>query len=251
MKDSIFQNKIIKNILILLFWLTIWFLIARIVNQDLILPDPFLVFNTLIKLMATSSFWFNCLTSIYRILIGYLLGVTVSLLLVLLSCISNTFRQLISPIIKIIRSTPVASFIILALLWMSKSSVVSLIVMLMVVPIVYENVLNEYDNVDNKLLEMSKAYAFSFFKTLRNIYYPSILPGFLSALITSMGLGWKSGIAAEVLSLPKISIGSNLYYSKIYLETSELFAWTIVVVVLSSLIEIMIKRLLRGYLNDN
>lgn len=251
MKNSILQNKIVRNIFVLIFWLLIWFLIARIVNQSLILPGPFEVLNVLLSLIKSIDFWIDCLISIYRILLGYLLGIVISLLLVLISCISDTFKTLIAPLIKIIRSTPVASFIILALLWMGKNAVVSLIVMLMVIPIVYENVLNEYYSVDYKLLEMAKAYNFGFIKTLKNIYYPSIKAAFLSALISAMGLGWKSGIAAEVLSLPKRSIGSKLYYSKIYLETSELFAWTIVVIILSSTIEILIKRFLRGYINEN
>ena len=251
MKSSIFQNKIIRNAFVLLFWLIIWFLLSKTINQDLIFPGPFQVLNTLLKLIVEKQFWIHCFTSLFRILIGYIFGVIASLLLVLLSCVSETFKSLLSPIIKVIRSSPVASFIILALLWMSKSRVVSFIVMSMVIPIVYESVLNEYYSVDNKLIEMSDAYGFSLYKKIIYIYLPSIKSSFLASCLNAMGLSWKSGIATEVLALPKSSIGSQLYYSKIYLETSELFAWTIVVILLSSLIELLIKKLLRGHIDEN
>ena len=88
-------------------------------------------------------------------------------------------------------------------------------------------------------------------KKIIYVYFPSIKPSFLASCLNAMGLSWKSGIATEVLALPKRSMGSQLYYSKIYLETSELFAWTIVVILLSSLIELLIKKLLRGHIDEN
>ena len=244
--NSIYQNKIVKNILVLLFWILLWYILALLVDQELILPGPVVVSKALMKLIATKDFWLNCLTSIYRIVLGYVMGIIVALILVFISCYADFIKSLISPLIKIIRSSPVASFIILALLWMGKSRVVSLIAMMMVIPIVYENVMNAYYNTDNLLLEMAKAYRFDLYKTIRYIYLPSIKPALLAACLSAMGLAWKSGVASEVLSLPKNAIGSQLYYSKIYLETSNLFAWTIVVIVLSSIIEKLIEMIIKG-----
>jgi NitT/TauT family transport system permease protein len=118
---------------------------------------------------------------------------------------------------------------------------------LMVIPVVWGNIVEQYKAVDVKLIEMSRAYRFTKMKKFWYIYVPSILPAFKAACLTSMGLSWKSGIAAEVLTQPSLAIGSNLYYSKVYLETPELFAWTIVVIILSFLIEKVIKKVINSF----
>jgi NitT/TauT family transport system permease protein len=92
---------------------------------------------------------------------------------------------------------------------------------------------------------MAFIYRFGAVKTIKLVYIPSVLSPYAASLATAVGLAWKSGIAAEVLCLPRLAIGTNLYYSKIYLETPSLFAWTIVVIVLSFMLEGLFSRLLR------
>ena len=53
-----------------------------------------------------------------------------------------------------------------------------------------------------------------------------------------------SGIAAEVIGIPDASIGEQLYYAKLYLDTGGLFAWTFVIIVASSLFESLFLWLL-------
>ena len=98
-------------------------------------------------------------------------------------------------------------------------------------------------STDGQLLELARAYRFSRGRTVRLIYLPSLRPYFLSALTTSMGLAWKSGVAAEVLCWPRPGIGTQIYNSKLYLEIPELFAWTAVVVALSLLLERLLRWL--------
>ena len=124
--------------------------------------------------------------------------------------------------------------------------------MLMVVPVVWENIVAQYQTTDSSLLEMARAYELSAWKKFRYIYVPSAFPGFLAGCMSAMGLAWKSGIAAEVLSQPTSAIGTDLYYAKIYLETPDLFAWTSVVIILSMCIEKIIRKLLfRGKTNES
>ena len=237
-------NRRLRKILALAFWLLVWQLCAMKVGKELILPSPFAVVRALAVLAGQTDFWLNTVTTIVRIISGYLLGVISAVILAVLTCRFEIADTLISPIIRVVRATPVASFIILALLWMGKSNVPVLMSMLMVIPVVWENITAQYKATDKNLIEMAKAYKLSDWKKLRYIYVPSAFPGFLSGCLTAMGLAWKSGIAAEVLSQPKAAIGSNLYYSKLYLETPELFAWTAVVVILSMVIEKLIRFLL-------
>ena len=241
---SIRANKHLIRLLSLAFWLLIWQLCALKVGKELILPGPLAVVRAFAALAVQPKFWLNTLTTIIRVITGYCLGVLTAVILAVVTCGSFLADSLISPVIRTIRATPVASFIILALLWMGKSNVPVLMAMLMVVPVVWENITAQYRATDRDLLEMAAAYRLSKWKRFRYIYVPSAFPGFLSGCLSAMGLAWKSGIAAEVLAQPALAIGSNLYYSKLYLETPDLFAWTAVVVSLSMLIEKLIRKLL-------
>jgi NitT/TauT family transport system permease protein len=146
---------------------------------------------------------------------------------------------------RLVRSTPVASFIILALLWVAKAAIPALISAMLAAPVVWSGVVSALGGTDRELLEMAKAYRFSRWKTLRAVYIPSAMPAFSSSCLTAVGLAWKSGVAAEVLCQLRPSVGAELYYAKIYLETPRLFAWTAVVVILSYLLEKLIAAVLR------
>ena len=248
---SIRIKKLLRGAIALVFWIVLWYLAANMVGKELILPSPFAVWHSFVNLVTTADFWKSTFLTLLRIISGYILGVLLAIILAVATCSSKLLDTLLSPVIKMVRATPVASFIILALLWMGKNMVPGLIVTLMVVPIVWENIIVQYEHVDVQLLEMAEAYRFSIWKKFRYIYVPSVLPGFMAGCVTAMGLAWKSGIAAEVLAQPSIAIGTNLYYSKIYLETADLFAWTMVVILLSLGIEKLIRKIIGGQMNEN
>jgi len=150
---------------------------------------------------------------------------------------SNTVRTLVSPLLSAVKATPVASFIIAALFWLSRGEVPTFISFLIVLPVICDSVYTGIKNADNDLLELAAVYKFSFFKRLRYIRIPSAIPYFLSALNTSIGMAWKAGVAAEVLCTPQNSIGKELYSTKVYMETADMFAWTLVVILLSIIFE--------------
>ncbi len=236
-------------VLAALVWLILWEIAARRVGKDLILPGPVRVAGTLAGLVTMPGFWLSIGVTLGRILAGYAAGTLLACLLAVLTSFSAPARIFLAPAIRIVRAVPVASFIILALLWVGKAQVPVLISMMMVVPVVWENLSEAIASTDRKLLEMGRAYRFGRLKILRYIYLPSVLPSLEAGCLTAMGLAWKSGIAAEVLSQPKNAIGTNVYNSKVYLETPELFAWTLTVIILSLLIERAIRRAVRAFQN--
>ena len=161
------------------------------------------------------------------------------------------FSEFLSPAVSIIKATPVASFIILAVIWLKTGNIPSFATALTVFPFVYSNIKTGFDETDKNLIEMSDAFGVSFGKKLLKLYIPSVKPYFISASTTAMGLAWKAGIAAEVICNPTISIGNGIYESKVYFEPPAMFAWTAVVVILSIILEkIMILLLKRGKKND-
>ena len=225
-------------------WLCIWQIVYLLVGKDVLFASPVTVAKRLAALCCTGDFWLHTFSSLLGITEGYLLGVLAGIVLAVLTACSKWLYTLFQPLLGVIKSTPVASFIILALVWMQKSTVPVFISFLMVVPIIWANLTTGIRETDPLLLEMAKAYSFTRRQTLTKIYLPSVLPSLRSALTMAIGFAWKAGIAAEVISTPRNSIGAQLYNAKVYLETADLFAWTVVVVLLSMLFEKLIVRFL-------
>ena len=175
--------------------------------------------------------------SLLRVLWGILISWILGTLLAYLLHVSRVLNALVSPLITAIKATPVASFIILALLWFDRGVLPVFITALIVIPIVWANVTQGINSVDKNLTEVASMYRFSVRKKIFRLYVPSVAPYFMAACKSSLGMAWKAGIAAEVLATPEHSIGVELYYSKTYMEHTTLFAWTLVVVLLSVIIE--------------
>lgn len=226
-----------KNLIVFAFWLLVWELLAAKVGKTLLLPAPVEVLPRLMELLKQSEFWLITALSLCRVFAGVIAAALLGALLAVLTCSVKVLDALISPVLGVIRATPVASFIVLAILWLGRNLVPSLIAALMVLPVVWTNVSAGIKNTDTQLLEMARCYRFTPFRTVRRVYVPSVMPHFLSAVRTSLGLGWKAGITAEVLTVPANSIGKMLSDSKLYMETVDLFAWTLVIIVCSLVIE--------------
>ena len=241
------MKRILKILFPLAFWLAVWQLAATAVGKELLLPGPLLVLGRLARLAGTEAFWLSAGLSLARIFAGLLAGVALGTLLAGLTSWSPVLDCLLSPAVKVIRATPVASFIILVLLWVETGKVPGAIACLMVLPVIWGNVVKGVAQTDRQLLELAGAYRFGRWKTLALVYAPSALPYFASGCRTALGLAWKAGVAAEVLCLPKRAIGTQVYFSKIYLETPDLFAWTLVVIGLSFLLEWAVGSLLKRW----
>ena len=233
------------RVMAIFFWLTAWTAAAKLIDRELFLPGPLLVLSALSRLIASDSYLPAIGNSMANILCGYLLALLSGTLLAVISYRAEVLRAFVSLPLRIVRTIPVASFIILALLWFSSKRLALVISFLMVVPIIYENVLEGLDNTDKELLEMSYIVKMPVTKKIKLIYFPQIFPYLCAALSTGAGLAWKSGVAAEVIGISRNTIGNRLYQSKIYLDTPELFAWTLTIIFISLMSESVIKALLR------
>lgn len=238
-------KKILSVLGVAAFWLLAWQLVYWRVGNGLLVVSPAQVATQLMDLAVQRSFWQAIGISLLRIGSAFLLGMACGTLLAVATSRSALLRALLTPVMGVVRATPVASFIILALLWMGKDGVPSFMAFLMVLPVVWGNVAQGISRIDPKLLQMARAFGFGTKKTLLRVAIPSVMPYFMAASTAAMGMAWKAGIAAEVLAMPRISIGIALYNSKVYLETADLFAWTTVVILLSLLIEKAFVALIR------
>lgn len=229
---------------VFLFWIALWQIAAMVVDLELILPSPLTCLKTLIALLPTKKLWLAVGGTLGRIFIGYAIGCVFGILLGATAYFVPVAGEFIKPLMTVVKSTPVSSFILLAILWMSPNSVPMLIAALMVTPIVFGNVLTGLGEHSQKLREVAFVYGLSRAECMRKLFIPAVIPYVSAACLTALGLAWKAGVAAEVLVVTKDSIGQLLYYSKIYFETAELFAWTTVVILLSFLLEKAVRLIL-------
>lgn len=240
------------------FWLAVWQLAVMWLDKrsglpggNILVASPLETVRTLCALVQTAAFWKTVGCSFVRLATGFFLAVTAGILCAAAASVSRLLRTLLTPLLRLVKAVPVASFIILALFWLSSSKNLSVLIsFLMVLPVIYTNVLQGIESTDKELLEMAEVFRIPYGKRIRYIFIPAVLPYFVSACSVGLGFCFKSGIAAEIIGLPDNSIGERLYEAKLYLLTDELFAWTAVIVLVSVIFErvvmFFVKALAKG-----
>lgn len=243
------MNKTVKKVLYtvasvaLVF--AIWTLLAELQDNNYLLPDPKSTFIALKAIILSKDFLITVTYTLLRVLVGLSLGVVLGTLLAILSHSSEVIRHLLSPIISIIKATPVASFIVILWIKLTGTELAIFIALLMVLPIVWQNVLDGYDSIDKGLSEVCLVYSFSFRKKMKLLILPALLKYFIPGLITATGLAWKAEIAAEIIAYTSNSIGQKINDAKYYLDSPTVFAWTIIVIVLSIVLELIARILMK------
>lgn len=235
-----------RRLLAVGFWILVWQLGALYVDNHIILVGPWDTVLALGRLIPDGNFWRSVLSSFGKISLGFLSAFGAGVVLGSFGYKLAFVRDLLEPVMVLLKSVPVASFVILALIWAGSGNLSVLIAFIVVLPMIYVNTLAGLKSTDGKLLEMAKVFRMSAGKKVRYIYVPALLPYLKSGCRIALGMSWKSGVAAEVIGVPDHSIGEKLYMSKIYLNTGDLMAWTFVIIVISALFEKAVLRLLSG-----
>lgn len=248
MKNSITKElrRITKKTIILMFWVLVWELCSLFINKPLLLPSPVEVAKVLIVLIGKIYFWKSVFNSVTRVILGLFLSIGVGIFIGIAAGLNRFIEELLEPLMVVIKATPVMSIIILALVWFKSSSVVIFTTILICFPIIYTNVLQGIKAVDKHLIQMANIYKVKNKYIIKDIYLPCIKHYIVSGVLMCLGLGWKVSVASEILSTPRYSIGLNLLNAKSTLETAELFAWTIVVVLLSFIFELIFKYYIKN-----
>ena len=228
----------------LLFWLAVWQISALVIGQKILLVTPLEALRCFLAMLPQPAFWARVIFSALRILAGFGSAVLGGFLLAVLARSHRMLAALIELPLQAIKATPVASFIILALLWVSSRQLSVLISFFMALPILYSAVQTGLDAADPALLEMAQVFRMGLCARIRAIWLPGLLPAFRRGCSVALGICWKSGIAAEVIGLPGGSMGEALYRAKITLSTAEVFAWSIAIVLLSAVLERLFMALL-------
>ena len=241
-------KKSLSTVVTAIIWVLIWQVlstVAKTAGLSLLLPSPIETLKAFGELLTKSDFYISCGKTLLRVLVGWITGMLVGTLLGVLTHICRPLKTFLSPVLHIIKATPVASFIIAALVLMTSKYVPSFTGFLMSLPIVWGNITEGLSSPDKKLLEAAFFFRMTTANKIKYIYIPALKPYFSAAAVTSMGLSWKACVAAEVICTPSDSIGKGIYNAKVYLETPSLFAWTLAVIMLSIILESIIKRVIK------
>lgn len=222
-----------ENLCIILFWILLWELASRAISNVIFLPGPYAVLKALFEMMKTKAFYRALGLSFRRIAAGFLAGFFLSLLLSFTGFFFPFFHRLIAPVLTLVKTVPVASVIILLLIWSGSGYLSFWIACFVTLPVLYQNIRVGLEQTDPELAEIAKVFRLSFPGQIRHLYFPTVLPYLSSGCRTAVGMSFKAGAAAEVIAVASGTIGEGIYLSKIYLCTDELFAWTIALVLLS------------------
>jgi len=231
-------------------WLAAWQIISMLVHNNILFVGPLETLKALAELLPTSAFWTSLGASCVRIIGGFALGSAAGILLAFAAYMRKFLADVLAPFVTALKAVPVASFVILLLIWSGSENLSLLISFLVVFPILYLNTLEGLRSTDEKLLEMASVYRVPLMSRIRYIFLPGLKAFWLSSFQLALGMSWKSGVAAEVIGQPLTSIGNRMYQSKIFLDTAGVLAWTVVIVFISWLFEkafllLMKKAILR------
>lgn len=224
--------------------IAVWQIAAMAVDMEMLLASPFDVLKRLSVLVTEKSFLSTILFSTGRILAGFAISLLSGIVLAVAAGRFRAVEYLLWPYIVTFKSVPVASFIILCLIWFSYSQLTVFIAFLISFPVIYSNVLQGIKNADPQLLEMAGSFNLPWHRRFLYVYIPAIRPFLVSSCSVAVGMAWKAGVAAEVIGVVGGSIGERLYNAKIYFSNADLLAWTVVIIVLSIAVEKAVAVLL-------
>lgn len=239
------KNNIIK-LLSVIFAFAIWQIVSMKVGQSMLLASPVDVIKRLFELIREPEFLGTVAYSFGRISLGFIIAFVLGTIFGILAGKVSVIEAILWPYVTVIKTVPVASFIILCLIWFDMEYLSIIIAALISFPVIYTNVLTGMKSTDKKMKDMARIYDISSSKQFIYIYMPSVKPYILSAANVAIGMAWKSGVTAEVIGMTDGSIGDMLYQAKVYFQNAELLCWTLVIVLVSVIFEKLFVAFLKA-----
>lgn len=230
-----------EHIFTIIVLIIFWSVSSVSVGNDVLIPTPVNVVNSFIEILLDHTSYVAIASTLFRVLKGFVLSLILSLIISILADRYNSIKMLFEPIQILAKSIPNISYIIITLIWLGSEGSVWIICSLVLFPVLYNNFLFALDSEDKELKDIEKIYPETFFVTTKLRTLPLLYDTFLTTSKTALGLGLKVGVMAEILGQVKSGIGKKMYYARLYLDTSSLFAWTIIIIIISVLIDSIIN----------
>lgn len=241
-KQGIFRpiwNKLVFAFIILISWQ----IGAYFYHNPIILPAPLDVIISLEKIILNGTLFSETITTFSRGVTGVFFAFLIGIIIGILMGVNKTFHYSINPLIVMLQSTPVISWLLLALIWFDNRIVPLFIIIISTGPVIIINVSEGIKRTDPKLLEMAKLYQVKKGRIIRDIYIPSIAGYIVSSLKIVFSLAYRTAVMAEVLAHPGNGIGEKMSWARINVETADIISWTFVIIGLAVLTNKLFSRL--------
>lgn len=215
-------------------------------RKTLFFPSPAEVLQALVQILSSEAFFTSVFNTLKAVLLSFMAAFIPALALGISGKFVPFLHHIMEEISGVIRSVPTVAIILMALLLLPVSVTPVVICFFVVFPVLYTNIAEGLVATDPLLLEMAQIYRISRKKVIRNIYIPSLKPFIAAGVRSALGLGFKVMVTAEVFNfVSQNTIGAQMYLHKIQIDLAGIIAWTIVVIVLSLLFDIALKKLFR------
>lgn len=233
------------HIISILTMVLIYIVASNLVNMSFILPRISEIMHSFFVIVLDVKFFSAVFATIYRFLIGVSISFILALVLSVFSFYSKKFREFMEPIYIFLKTIPNITYIIVSILWLGRNGSVILVSSLVIFPIMYNSFLTAFENIDHELMQITRLYDFSFLYKLRVVYLPLINKSMLLALSNSLSLAFKVSVMAEILGQVSVGIGKQIYFAKINYLMGDVFAWTIIIIIISAIIDLIFKIIIK------
>lgn len=222
-----------------LFLIGLWYLGAYFVQNDILIPFPHDVLMNVVRILGDLSQYQAIIYTIWRVTVGFLISFVLALLCSIFAYEYESINRLFTPILLITKTIPNVSYIILCLIWFGSEGAVSVVSFMILFPVFYSSFFQTLENESQSLKDVDAIYNTSLWDKIIHRILPSLYLTMLSTGKTAYSLGFKVGVMAEILGQVRLGIGKQLYYAKINLDTTNLLAWTIIIIIISIIFELI------------
>jgi len=226
-----------------IFFIGLWQLIAIVINNDIYIPRIQQVIEAIKTIFKEQNFLKIILSSFYRTILSYVFALIFAMILGVLATVYPFFKYLMQPINSFGKTIPTMVLVVLSLVWFDKDKTPFVVGFAITFPILYEGIRNGLMQIDKKVIDMTKIYEVSLKDKIKKIYLPVMKFYFMSIFVSTFSLTFKTVIAGEVHGQPKFGIGSQIQLEKVNFNTSGIFAWIVIIVIISFVLEIINKLL--------
>ena len=254
MKEYTWKNRICI-LASCLFFLIVWQVLAVIINNDIYLPNIQQVITEMIKIISKNDFNLIFISSAYRSVLCYIFAIILAIILGVLTFMYPFFKFLLAPINSFAKTIPTMVLVVLVLVWFNKDKAPFIVGFAITFPILYEGIVGSLNSIDKKIIDMMDIYEISLIEKIKKIYVPIIKFHLASIFVSTFSLAFKVVIAGEVHGQPRYGIGSAIQLEKVNFNTSGIFAWIVLIAILSLAFEFINNlfktRIYRWKKNEN
>ena len=235
---------LLSALAILVMW-GAWVAAYFAVGNEYVVPAFSQTMREVGALFADPAFWESFGGTLWRTAAGWLLAFAFAVLFAAASAASRKFRVFFAPFVSVFRTLPTMAITLMLLIWSTPRVAPVIVTFLMLFPVTYAQLMAAYGGIDEKLFEMARVYGVPKGEVLLKIAVPGMLPSVFSQAGANLSLALKVTVSAEVLVSTFRSLGGMMHEAANYLQVAQMFALTVLALLLGGLFEFALGFLTR------